>query len=553
MDFRKVYGEPITAVLDRACQKYPDKIAIIYLGETWTYTQFVDLVDRFALALEKLGITKDNKVMVYLGNCPQLLIAFYACARIGATAVLVAPFYTSYEIEYLINDSGSETILCQDTNLGYVERILPKTCLKRVIVTNIIDLLPWWKRMIGVLSNKIPHGSVGKGQNVYFFKDLINKYKGKAPQVDIDTQSNICRILYTGGTTGFPKGVPMNHIGVVSYIEDLNRAMGTLVGEGGQETVLMVAPIYHEAGLGVSMFTMSKGNSLCILPMPNADAILEQMVRYKTSLLFGVPALFRTILENDRLAQYKVSTLRFTFNGADKLAPEISSRWEKKFGYPIYQFYGSTEVGFVSMTNLDERPEQDCIGVTLPTREVILVDSDTLEPVPQGEVGEALVHADHLPNYYWNKPEETANSYVTLYGKVYYRTKDQLCLRDGKLFFVDRGADVIKYKGYRISASEVETVLQDHPAVIASCVVGVPDPKVGERIKAAVVLREDAKGVGSAELMKWCRNRLASYKVPQYIEFRDMLPKSKVGKLLRREVREEERRKRAKGERHIKV
>lgn len=205
------------------------------------------------------------------------------------------------------------------------------------------------------------------------------------------------------------------------------------------------------------------------------------------------------------------------------------------------------------MTNLNERPEQDCIGVTLPTREVILVDSDTLEPVPEGELGEALVHADNLLNYYWNKPEETAESYVRLHGKVYYRTKDQLYLRDGKLFFSDRTADVIKYKGYRVASSEVETVLQDHPAVIASCVVGVPDPKVGERIKAAVVLREDAKGVGAAELLKWCRNRLAPYKVPNYIEFRDMLPKSKVGKLLRREVREEERRKRAKGERQIRV
>lgn len=547
------YDQPITSGLDRACRNFPNKAAIVYLGRTWNYTELAELVDRFASALRTLGVAKDDKVMIYIGNCPQLLIAFYACARIGATAVLVSPIYTSYEISYLINDSGSETVLCQDTNLGYVERVLPETGLKRVIVTNIIDLLPRWKRSLGFLFNKTPRGRVGKGQNVYAFNDMIAKHRSRYPQVDLDSRTNICRILYTGGTTGFPKGVPMNHTGLLSYIDDLNTAMGGHVARGGRETVLMTAPIYHEAGLGISMLTISQGNSLCILPMPVADAILEQMMRYKVSIFFGVPALFRMILENDRLAQYKISTLRLTFNGADRLAPELSSRWEKKFGYPIYQFYGSTEVGFVSMTNLNERPEQDCIGVPLDTREVLLVDSDTLEPVPRGQVGEALVHVDNVPNCYWNKPEETTSSFVTLNGKVYYRTKDQLCLKDGKLFFVDRSADVIKHKGYRVSASEVETVLQDHPAVTASCVVGVPDDRVGERIKAAVVLREDAKGVGAAELTMWCRSKLAAYKVPSYIEFRDMLPRSKVGKLLRREIREEERRKRSKGERHIKV
>jgi long-chain acyl-CoA synthetase len=473
--------------------------------------------------------------------------------------VLIAPIYTAHEIKYLINDSGSETILCQDTNLGYVERIFPETCLKTVVVTNITDLLPWWKRAVGVLFDKIPHGSVGKtiGEDehkVYFFKDLITHYKGRVPQVKLDHRTDICRILYTGGTTGFPKGVPMTHTGLASYLDELRIAMEGHVGEGGQDAVLTVAPLYHEAGLGVSMaYGLNSGNPLCIAPLPIADAILEQMARYDISLFFGVPALFRMILECDRLDQYKVSTLRLSFNGADRLAPEISSRWEKKFGYPIFQAYGATEVGFVSIASMVEKPKQDCVGVPLPTREVLLVDPNTLKTVSEGEVGEALVHVDHIPNYYWNKPDETADSYIMLNGKTYYRTRDYLCMRDCNLFFVDRSADRISYKGYRISASEIETVLQDHPAVIASCVIGVPDPKVGERVKAAVVLREDAKGVGASELMAWCRERLAPYKVPRYIEFRDMLPKSKVGKLLRREIREEERRKRTKGERHIKL
>lgn len=176
--------------------------------------------------------------------------------------------------------------------------------------------------------------------------------------------------------------------------------------------------------------------------------------------------------------------------------------------------------------------------------EVKVVDPETLEPVPQGEVGEVLVRCEYIFKHYWNKPEETARSFVPVNGRVFYRMSDYARIgEDGQLYFVDRGTDIIKYKGYRVSASEIEAVLQDHSAVIAACAVGVPDSKTGERIKAIVVLKDDARGVSSAELSAWCRKRLASYKVPKYIEFRDMLPKSKVGKLLRREIRDEERRK----------
>jgi len=194
---------------------------------------------------------------------------------------------------------------------------------------------------------------------------------------------------------------------------------------------------------------------------------------------------------------------------------------------------------------LNKRPEAKSVGVPITTtfKKIRLVDPDTLVPVPAGVSGELLVSAPYISKTYLNKPDETAASFVELDGEVYYRTRDVFEMRNGQLYFVDRSADVIKYKGYRVSASEIETILQDHPAVIGACVVGVPDPKVGERIKAFVVLKDNVKGIGSHDLIKLCRERLSPYKVPQYIEFRDMLPKSRVGKLLRREMREEERRK----------
>ena len=226
---------------------------------------------------------------------------------------------------------------------------------------------------------------------------------------------------------------------------------------------------------------------------------------------------------------------------------QVYARWKERVGIPIYQVYGASEVGFTCLSPLDAEPVPGTIGIPIPSREIRIAEVDGEGQVEEGETGELLVYSETLPQAYWNKPEETAESFVEIDGKVWYRTKDYVRLgENGLIHYVDRAADVIKYKGYRVSASEVESVLQSHPLVIGACVIGVPDTKVGERIKAIVVLKEDAKGVGSNELLGWCRDNLAAYKIPKYIEFRDMLPKSKVGKLLRREIRDEERRK-AKG------
>jgi long-chain acyl-CoA synthetase len=223
----------------------------------------------------------------------------------------------------------------------------------------------------------------------------------------------------------------------------------------------------------------------------------------------------------------------------------VAERWYKKFDKPIYQGYGTTETcGRVSLTPMGEVAPSGSAGKITPLQQVTLVDPDTLKTVPAHEPGELLVSSGHMVREYWNKPEETAECFVNVKDKLWYRTRDIVRIdSDGWLFYLDRSVDTIKHKGYRVAASEIEAVLQEHHAVIAACIVGVPDEKVGERIKAFVVLKKDIKGVSSYDLIRWCRDRLAPYKVPQYIEVRDMLPKSKVGKLLRRELRAEERKK----------
>ena len=530
---------------EEMAEKYSSNTALVYLGERFTYGGFSRLIDKFATGLANLGVKCQDRVMIYIPNCPQWMIANYAINKIGAVVVPVSPIYTSYEIEYMIHDAGVKTVICLDTNFVYIKEVMQKTDLENVIVTNLADLVSVWKRTIGYMFDKIPKGKIEKNNKVHSFRKILKESWPRPPKAEIDPFNDLSYIMYTGGTTGFPKGVPGNHTGEVSYIKDIMDDVIAGYTEEGKDTVLMVNPLFHIMAKGFAIaFGFNYGNTVVLMPSPEIDAILAAIERYHVKWMLGVPTLYRMILENDRVDQYNLSSLRFCYCGGDTLPVEVFKSWKEKYGVPLYQVYGSTEIGHVTYSPLHKEPSPTTIGKPLKTRKSIVADRETLEILPPGELGELLVTSPYTIKQYLNKPEETSYSYIDLNGEIYYRMGDFVKMNDeGELEFVERTADIIKHKAYRVSASEVEAALQDHPTVIGACVVGIPDPKVGERIKAIVVLKEDAKGVGSTELIRWCRDRLAPYKVPQYIEFRDMLPKSKVGKLLRREIRDEEKRK----------
>jgi len=535
--------EPLIEGFYRACEKHAERTALIYLGEHLTYRKLKEYIARFATALHDLGVRPGDKVILYLPNCPQFLICYLGTQVIGGIPVAVSPIYTPSEIKYLINDSGAKTILCLDTNFRYVKEVFHETSLERIIVTTYVEMLPLYKRIFGFLFDTVPKGAIERAADVFLFGKLLRDYPPEPPQVDIDPTKHLCYILYTGGTTGFPKGCIATHSGMVSFVNEVTEMTEGHVGEG-EDTLIMVNPLFHQLAQGVLLgMILNKGNSAVLIPIPQVDAILDTIQRHKVTLFLGAPTLYRMILENDRLDLFDLSSLRYCWSGGDVLPVEIFNRWKSAFGKPIFQIYGSTEVGFAAMSPLDKEPAPTRVGRPLPSRKTMVVDPETLEPVPVGEPGELLVTSEFIAKEYWNKPEESARAYVEIGGKIWYRMNDFVRIEEnGELSYMDRRADVIKHKGYRVSCSEIEAVLQDHTAVIGACVVGVPDTKVGERIKAIVVLKEDTRGVSGTELTRWCRDRLAAYKVPQYIEFRDMLPKSKVGKLLRREIRDEERR-----------
>ena len=535
----------IYAAFEATARRRGGHPAVIYLGTKYSYLKVKDLAERFAAALLALGVTPGQKIVLYIPNTVQWVVTWLGVQRAGAVAVPITPIYTPHDLKYIANDSGAESIVCADTNFGYVKRVLPETKLKRVIVTRMADLLPWWKRTFGYVFDVVPKGKIALEENTYSLRTLLSKYKGNTgnlPEIKSDGRS-VAEILYTGGTTKFPKGVPFTHdLCLVSMAEQITVSEPLVPVE--ENIIYGNAPLFHILGQTCSLATLLVGGTLMLQPKVNIDATFEDIERFKAKSMIGVPTLYRMMLDHDRIDQYDLSSVVYWYSAGDVLPVEVGKRWHDKFGKVMYQGYGATETcGGVTMCPANIANPPRSVGRVVPSKRIKLVDSSTLEPVKPGDPGELLVNSDLMVRSYLNKPEETAASFVKIEGRTWYRTADVLSMDDqGNLYFVDRTVDTIKHKGYRISASEVEAVLQEHPAVIGACVVGIPDEKVGERIKAYVVLKADIKGITGYDLIKWCRKQLVSYKVPQYIEFRDMLPKSKVGKLLRREIRDEEKR-----------
>jgi long-chain acyl-CoA synthetase len=360
--------------------------------------------------------------------------------------VPVSPIYTSHEIAYMIEDSGAAAILCLDTNYGYVNDALTKTGPRQVIVTNLTDLLPAWKRLVGTLFDKIPSGKVGKNDGVHRFRALLGHAPIAAP-APIDPAVDLAYILYTGGTTGFPKGVPGTHIGMTSYVNDVTEEVaGDHLKEGG-DTYIAVNPLFHIMALGLFMaIGLNKANTVTIMPVPEVDSILESIQRQRVRWLLGVPALYRMILENDRFELYRLDSLKYCFCGGDVLPEEVKERWRERCGIPIYQVYGSTEVGHVAYSRIGEEPSPRAIGYPLKSRACLVVDPETLAPVDQGESGELLVTSDYTLKEYYQKPEETRRTFVSVAGRTWCRMGDFVSAQpSGELIYVERSADIIKH------------------------------------------------------------------------------------------------------------
>ncbi|MFH1137008.1 MAG: AMP-binding protein [Pseudomonadota bacterium] len=530
---------------------HPDKTALIYLGARYDFGRLWSLAQAFADSLERVGIGPGDRVLIYLPNSPQWVVAWLGILIRGAVAAPLTPIYPARDLEFAARDSGATAVVCSNANFGYVLQVLPKTNLRTVIHTKASDLLPVWKKVLGVMFDKIPRGRVARGPMFHSFRDLLARGKNRDRDCPA-SPGDLAEILYTGGTTQAPKGVPFSHELLLDPVEIQLRTAHPVIPPG-ENTVLLATPLFHILGQTFGLGAMYLfAEKVILMPYLNPDGLMDAIQREKAKSIFAVPSLYRILLEHDRLGLYDLSSLRYCFSGGDVFPGQVGERWRDRLGVSILQGYGATETGGgVSLSPPDRENPPQAAGLPLAVKRLRIVEPMTLRDLPPGKAGELLVGSDPMVSGYWNRPRETAAAFIELDGLLWYRTGDIMRLDEkGYLYFVDRVSDAIYTRGRRVSVSEIEAAIQAHPAVTAACVVGVPDPdpEAGERIKTFVVLKDNQRGLGGQELLDWLGTRLPPHKVPRYVEFRDTLPKSKVGKLLRRELRGEEQQRLKKSE-----
>ena len=531
-------------VFDEVASKYRDRTAMIFYGNKISFGKLSEEVDRFATAVHELGIRKGDKVALYLLNSPQYIIAYFGALKAGATLTPISPVYTSIEVKHQLEDSEAESIVCQDFLYENVERA--GAGLKNVILTNIGEYLPLSKKLAGrsILGRygkmEAPSPQAIESRGFHQFQKLIKKYPPTPPKVEINAREDIAVLPYTGGTTGLPKGAVLTHYNLLACGMQVQAFWPTF--EEGKEVIPALLPFYHIYGQVVVMLNgLILGSTLILFTTPDLDEILSAMERYRATVFYSVPTAYQFLKDYDKTDRFNWKGLKAITSGADTLHESTVKDWERRTGAKIIEGYGLTECSAVSHVNPLGRPKVGSFGIPLPNVGAAVVDHETGEYLPPGDVGELLIEGPNIMKGYWKRPEDTRESLIELDGKTWFRTGDLVRMdEEGYFFFYDRKKDMIKYKGYSVFAREIEEVLHQHPKVKAAGVLGVPDPDMGQLIKAIVVLETDARGkISEEEIVKYCEENLAHYKVPKIVEFRGELPKTDVGKVSHRELREE--------------
>jgi len=532
---------PLPTLVEEKAREYSRNVAIHFMKTDITYDEFQKSIDRLATALYDIGIRKGDRISLMLPNSPQFMIAFYAALKLGAIIVQTNPLYMPYELEHILNDSGAETIITLAILRPKVEAVWGKTPLKRVIYTSLAEYMP---KLLGFgykLRMKIkglPTG-IPKGDNIYAFQDLLS-YPINPPTVDINPKEDVALFQYTGGTTGFPKAAMLTHYNLVVNAYQTIHWFPHL--EWGKEVILAVLPFFHVYGMTVAMnFSTLTGSKIILVPRFNVRQVVKLIEKHRVTLFPGAPKIYIEVINMPGVEKYDLSSIKACISGSAPLPVKVKEEFERLTGAKLVEGYGLSEASPVTHANpIMGLNKAGSIGIPFPDTDAKIVDPEDGETeMPVGEAGELIIKGPQVMKGYWNRPEETAK---TLRNGWLYTGDIAKMDEDGYFYIVDRKKDMIIVSGYNVYPREVEEVLFRHPAVKEVAVVGVPDPKSGERVKAFVVLKEGATATAE-EIIEFCRKHLAKYKCPKEVEFRKELPKSFIGKVLRRVLREEEEKK----------
>jgi len=533
---------PLTHYLKQAAADYPDNYALNYMGKRMPYRELLSVSYQFAHALIQRGLKKGDRVAVMLPNTPQAVIAYYGALFAGATVVMTNPLYTERELTHQLNDSGAETIVTLDLLYKRVMNVKDATPLKRLIITSIGDFLPFLKKLVyPIVQRKQGHRpEVLYSEEVESFTALLRESAATPVQVEIDSDKDLALLQYTGGTTGVAKGVMLTHSNLIANAIQCQAVLYKL--KKGQERILGALPLFHVYGMTT---VMNKGISMAaeIILVPRFDVkqILDAIDKWKPTLFPGAPTMYIALINHPDLKKYDLSSIEACVSGSAPLPVEVQHRFEELTGGKLVEGYGLTEASPVTHSNpIWGHRVSGSIGLPWPDTDCRIVDPSTGEELPQGEIGELAVKGPQVMQGYWNRPEETA----AILRDGWLLTGDMAYMDEkGYFYIVDRKKDMIIAGGFNIYPREVEEVLFEHPAVLEAAVIGVPDPYRGETVKAYIVLKQGQQ-VQEEELDRHCRQRLAAYKVPRQYEFRTELPKTMVGKVLRRQLQEEDKKRR---------
>jgi len=535
----EVPEKSVVEMVDEAVKKWGNTTAIIFYGNKMKHKEIYELSLRFATALHDLGVRKGDMVAVLLPNCPQFPIAYYGILRLGAVATTVSPLYTSREIAHQLKDSGAKIIIVLDLLYENVEKVWDEVGLKYAIVTGISEYMPGSGRLFGRATGKTLEAQISTRPGVLSFQDLVNKHPPNPPKVEI-SPDDLAALPYTGGTTGWPKGAMLTHRNIVAVQEQIWRTAPDM--EEGKEVGMAVLPFYHIYGQSVIMLSGAfRGGSGVVFPRPDLDEILDAIERYGVTLFYGVPTLFKYLADHPKIKRVKLKKVKRFFCGADTLHEETRRDWERETGREIFEGYGLTETTAVSHSNPYGRNKPGTLGIPLPSTHAAIAHMQKDEFLPPGVEGEIVVSGPQVLQGYWKAPEANKKSLFEAGGRRWFRTGDVGWMdEEGYFHFVERTKDVIKYKGLQVFPHEIEDLLYNHPKIKEAAVIGVPDKVVGERVKVIVVPKREYRGkITEEEIIKYCEERLAHYKVPKIVEFRGEVPKTDVMKVDHKRLREE--------------